>query len=126
MQTPLGSLRNLDLSDHEVCRRILELDKHQLVEGLVFESFFDQYLMSLPEVSAGTMHAVDVDTAVVRLSRRAAPGNNDLGAFVWARRKVAGLGCYIGALSAKMPAWLVKYGGCSGERPLLTRPVQGE
>ena len=122
MQTPLGSLRNLDLSDHEVCRRILELDKHQLVEGLVFESFFDQYLMSLPEVSAGTMHAVDVDTAVVRLPRRAAPGNGDLGAFVWARRKVAGLGRYIGALLAKMPVWLVKYDETDSE--FLAAPMK--
>ena len=41
METPLGSLRNLDLTDHGVCRRILSLDKRQLVERLVFESWFD-------------------------------------------------------------------------------------
>jgi hypothetical protein len=123
MQTPLGSLRDLDLSDHEVCRGILEFDKHQLVEGLVFESFFDQYLMSLPEVSAGTMHSLGVDTAVVRLPRKTAPGNGDLGAFVWARSKVAGLGRYVAALSARMPVWLVEYDEADGE--FLAAPMKG-
>ena len=109
MQTPLGPLRDLNLSDHEVCRTILALDKHQLVEGLVFESYFDQYLMSLPEASAQSMKPVDVDTAVVRLRRNADNPGGDVGAFVWARRRAAGLGRYIGALSTRMPVWLVEY-----------------
>ena len=109
MQTPLGPLGGLDLSDHEVCRAILARDKHQLVEGLVFESYFDQYLMSLPEASAHSMLPVDVDTAVVRLPKGHSSPASDVGAFVWARQRAAGLGRYIAALATRMPVWLVEY-----------------
>lgn len=44
METPFGQLATLDLSDHELCRRIISLDKQSLAEGLVVESVFDQYL----------------------------------------------------------------------------------
>ena len=123
MQTPLGPLRDLDLSDHEVCRAILALDKHQLVEGLVFESYFDQYLMSLPEASAQSMHPVDVDTAVVRLPRNPDGLEGDVGAFVWARRRTTGLGRYIAALSTQMPVWLVEYNTTDSE--FLAARVEG-
>ncbi|MFV0294973.1 MAG: hypothetical protein ACK5JT_02505, partial [Hyphomicrobiaceae bacterium] len=63
MQTPLGPLKDLDLGDHDVCAAILAEDKHQLIEGLVFESYFDQYLLSLTEASDQKVQLVDVDTA---------------------------------------------------------------
>ena len=122
MKTPLGTLRELDLSDHEVCRSILALDKHQLVEGLVFESYFDQYLMSLPDASAQSMQPVDVDTAVVRLPGNSGGPERDVGAFVWARRRATGLGRYIAALSTRMPVWLVEYSEPEGE--FLAAPVK--
>lgn len=104
METPLGTLRDLDLSNHEVCARVLALDKHQLVEGLVFESYFDQYLLSLTDASGAKVQLVDVDTAVVQL-----PYNEGLGAFVWARSRGPGLGRYLEALARQMRVWLIEY-----------------
>lgn len=105
MQTPLGPLKDLDLGDHDVCAAILAEDKHQLIEGLVFESYFDQYLLSLTEASDQKVQLVDVDTAVVSL-----PGRNaGVAAFVWARSRGDGLGRYLGALSSRMPVWLVEF-----------------
>lgn len=105
MQTPLGPLNSLDLTDHNVCAEILRQDKHQLIEGLVFESYFDQYLLSLNEASGEQVQLVDVDTAVVRLPE------GDLAAFVWARSRGPGLGRYLEALSSRMKVWLVDYSG---------------
>ena len=123
MQTPLGPLADLDLSDHERCGDILALDKHQLVEGLVFESYFDQYLMSLPEASGGSMRAVDVETAVVLFPKGNSRSASNVGAFVWARRKSAGLGRYLEALSVRMPVWLVEYTEADSE--FRAAPVEG-
>lgn len=105
MQTPLGPLNSLDLTDHNVCAEILAEDKHQLIEGLVFESFFDQYLLSLTAASGEQVQLVDVDTAVVRLPEGGGA------AFVWARSRGQGLGRYLEALSSRMKVWLVEYSG---------------
>lgn len=105
MQTPFGLLKDLDLRDHGTCARILSEDKHQLIEGLVFESCFDQYLLSLTEETGQTFQMVDVDTAVVSL-----PGQNaGVAAFVWARSRGNGLGRYLQALNSRMPVWFVEF-----------------
>ena len=115
MKTPLGPpLCDLDLSDQQVCREILSCDKHQVVEGLVFEHYLDQ--LSLSEASAQSMLPVDVDTAVVRLPKDHARPGSDFGAFVWARQTDgAGLDHYLSVLSAQMPVWLVQYNETDGE-----------
>lgn len=126
MQTPLGPLSSLDLTDHDLCARILAKDKHQLIEGLVFESYFDQYLLSLTEASGEQVKLVDVDTAVVRLPEGGAA------AFVWARSRGAGLGRYLEALSSRMEVWLVEYSEgeflaarfCDGQLQSERQPLQ--
>ena len=123
MQTPLGPLVEFDLSDYETCRRILAFDKHQLIEGLVFENYFDQYLRSLPQASEESMNPVDVDTAVVALPAKDERTGADSGAFVWARRRDVGLGRYLEALSGKMPVWLVEYNEADGD--FMASPVDG-
>lgn len=68
MQTPWGELGSLDLADHEVCRTILAGDKHQLAEGLVVESAFDQIFEDVPAHLEGAT-LLDVDTAIVDTKR---------------------------------------------------------
>ena len=123
MQTPLGLLADLDLSVHGRCGNILALDKHQLIEGLVFESYFDQFLMSLPEASGESMRPVDVDTAVVLFPEGKSHSGSNVGAFVWARRRSAGLGRYLEALSGRTAVWLVEYKEADSE--FMAAPVDG-
>ena len=102
METPLGRLRDLDLTDHDVCRRVLSLDKHQLIEGLVFESWFDSYLAALADADDAIV-AVDVDTAVVILP------DGKPAAFAWMRSSGLGVGRYLEALAGVMRTWLVRW-----------------
>ena len=104
MDTPLGPLRDLDLKDHDVCRQVLALDKHQLIEGLVFESWFDRYLTRLGDTDDAIV-AVDVDTAVVVLP------DGKPGAFVWMRSSGPGVGRYLDAMAGIMRTWIVRWEG---------------
>jgi hypothetical protein len=103
MQTPWGDLASLDLSDHEICRTILASDKHQLAEGLVVESAFDQIFDDVPAHLEGAV-LLDVDAAIVDTKRRDDPWH----AFVWARSRQAGLGRYLTALQSRFCVWLVE------------------
>ncbi|MBL3575603.1 hypothetical protein JMK10_00225 [Rhodovulum sulfidophilum] len=128
MKTPIGNLKDINLADHEICAQVLSEDKHQLIEGLVFESYFDQFLMSLSEASGEQVKLVDVDTAVVSLPRN----RRGLAAFVWARSKGDGLGRYLIALNRRMPVWLVSFSDgeffaapfSNGEIQDVYRPLQ--
>lgn len=102
MQTPWGDLGTLDLDDHEQCRTILASDKHQLAEGLVVESVFDQIFDDVPDHLDGAI-LLDADTAIVDPGR----GNEWL-AFVWARAQQPGLGRYLRALEKRFRVWLVE------------------
>lgn len=102
MLTPWGKLGSLDLADHEVCRTILAQDKHQLAEGLVVESVFDQIFDDVPAHLEGAV-LLDADTAIVDPGR----GQQWL-AFVWSRGPQPGLGRYLTALEKRFRVWLVE------------------
>lgn len=104
METPFGQLATLDLSDHELCRRIISLDKQSLAEGLVVESVFDQYLAAFPRDQGNETVMVDADTAIA-----ANPGDSKQFAFVWDRVSGQGLGRYLKALDHRHIVWLVRF-----------------
>lgn len=104
MQTPVGQLAQLDLSDHEVCQRILALDKHRLAEGLVVESLFDQYLAAFPHDQEDAPVLIDTDTAIATN-----PGSPVTCAFVWDRGNRSGLGRYLKALGQRYQVVLVRF-----------------
>lgn len=111
MQTPWGSLETLDLESHEFCRKVLASDKHQLIEGLVVESLFDQIFHDVPRFLNGAV-PLDVDTAIVR----AGSGSTSYFAFVWARKRQTGLGRWLKRLvHAGLRVWLVEH-----DEPLTT------
>lgn len=62
MRTPWGELKSLNLNDIELCGEILSTDKHQLIEGLVIERFYDKLLRSVGEIS--NTYLLDIDSAV--------------------------------------------------------------
>lgn len=102
MKTPWGDLGSLDLSNHETCRAILALDKHQLAEGLVVESVFDQIFDQVPSHLPGAL-LLEVDTAIVDPGRGA-----QWLAFVWSRGLQPGLKRYLMALEKIFRVWLVE------------------
>lgn len=118
MQTPWGELGSLDLADHEVCRTILAGDKHQLAEGLVVESAFDQIFEDVPAHLEGAV-LLDVDTAVVDTKR----SGDQWHAFVWARSLQPGLGRYLQALERRFRVWLVRTD--NPHTTFVAREVQG-
>ena len=122
MRTPLGPVDALDLRDHEVCAELLALEKHQLIEGIVFESVFDQHLGAVEAASDGTLRPVHVETAAVRLPSFAhdAPA---YGAFVWAKSMTGGLGRFLEALEARYRVWLVEWRGDT--RDFTATPITG-
>ena len=75
METPFGKLSTIDLDDTEVCLKILLEEKHQMLEGLVFEHLFDQILKPDKIEPAFTSVPVIV-TIAQRKEKRAC-------AFVW-------------------------------------------
>lgn len=104
MKTPVGNLKDLDLSDHDVCQSILTMDKHRLAEGLVVESLFDQYLAAFPQNGNHAPVLIDADTAIA-----ANPGRPDTYAFVWDRENRFGLRRYLIALGRRYDTWLVRF-----------------
>ena len=122
MRTPLGPVDALDLRDHEVCAELLALEKHQLIEGIVFESVFDQYLGAVEAASDGTLRQVHVETVMVGLpSDRRDP--QAYGAFVWAKSKTGGLGRFLQALEARYRVWLVEW--CGDTRDFTATLITG-
>ena len=120
MRTPLGPLQQLDLQDHDLCAELLAHEKHQLIEGIVFESVFDQYVTAMERESAGTIRPIPVETAVVRLPN-AGEDEYPYGAFVWAKRKTEGLGRFLKALEVCYRVWLVEWS--SDDRVFTATPV---
>lgn len=104
MRTPWGELQDLDLSDTRLAETILCSDKHQLVEGMIVECLFDQFLESLSEHVPGVI-ALNVETII---AQPRAYGDKKI-AVVWARKRVAGLGRYLQALERKFQVFLVEY-----------------
>lgn len=104
MQTPFGDLTRLDLSDHDLCRQFLALDKHRLAEGLVIESLFDQYLETFPGDQKDVPRLIDADTAIA-VNR----GDKVTYAFVWDRGSPVGLGRYLTALGQHYRVILVRF-----------------
>jgi len=94
MILPWGELESLDRNNLDLAYAILSHDKHSLVEGLVAECWFDQFVDKVIEASAGAAHLLDVETAIVEAYE---PARRSL-AFVWARSKGPGLGRYLRAL----------------------------
>lgn len=105
MQTPWGELRELNLEDHELAAEILSTDKHQLVEGLVVESLFDQIVSVLPADGCSTVIPLDIESIVVDTKRDI----ERLIVFVWARNRGEGLGRYLKALEHRFVPYLVTF-----------------
>ena len=103
METPWGHLKDIDLSDHELCEKILAEDKHQLSEGLVVENIFDQIVDAMPTVRPGS-RLLDIESAIV--DTRRSPDRWHV--FVLARSRGPGLGRYLSALERKSRPWLVE------------------
>ena len=122
LTTPLGPLTDLDLLDHDTCALLLSHDKHQLIEGIVFESIFDQYIAAMHRASDGALRPIPVETAIATLP----PGDHGApryAAFVWARTKTRGLGRLLIALEKHYRVWLVEWQAES--RNFLAAPVAG-
>ncbi|UBU64060.1 hypothetical protein FE249_21015 (plasmid) [Acidiphilium multivorum] len=105
MDTPWGPLAGLKLDDPEEAVKILAADKHQLIEGLVVESLFDQIVASVPESTEQKIIALDVDSAVIDTMRR----SERWLCLVWARTESEGLGRYLQALEKCVTPYLVRY-----------------
>jgi hypothetical protein len=105
MHTPWGELATLDLTDGDLCLEILASEKHQLVEGLVVESVFDQIFEDVPAYLEGAV-LLDAETAIVDTGR----GDDGWHAFVWVRdrERATGLGRYLAALGKRFRVWLVE------------------
>lgn len=88
MDTPWGPLAQLDPCNDDLAMRIIAEDKDTLVEGLVVEDLFDQFL----GLVGHGVSILDLETAI------AAVGSQRY-AFVWSRVKSQrGLGRYLNAL----------------------------
>lgn len=109
MDTPWGPLRELDLTDHDLCASILAEDKHQLAEGLVVENLFDQIIDAVPQSLPGAL-ALDIETAIVDTGREPDRWH----AFIWVRRQQEGLGRYLAALGQAFRTWLVRHDEAAG------------
>ena len=122
LTTPLGPITDLDLRDHDTCALLLSHDKHQLIEGIVFESIFDQYIAVMHNASDGALRPVPVETAIATLppSGLGAPG---YAAFVWAKTRTQGLGRLLIALEKHYRVWLVDWQ--SENRTFLAAPISG-
>jgi len=109
MQTPWGELGSLDISERGQAEAILCADKHQLLEGMVVECLFDQFLENLPSHLPGVL-ALDVETVIAKPAK-------DSGrtiAVVWVRKKTDGLGRYLYALETRCQVFLVEYTSSEG------------
>lgn len=102
METPWGNLADLDLQDRDLAFQILSQDKHQLLEGLVVESTFDQIIRPLATGTGPVLRPLDVDTVVAR-------GDRGWLAFVWARSPstTVGLGRYLLGLEQVADVYLL-------------------
>lgn len=118
--TPLGSLESLDLKNPQTSFDILAHDKHQVAEGMVVESLFDQIIERIPAAFTGEeTHILDVDTFVVRDPKMFTKSY----AFVlsWPERKRTGLGRYLKALGKVFTTYQVEYVDGVGFRTRLVR-----
>lgn len=104
METPWGLLHELDPHNPTLACEILSTDKHQLVEGLVVESLFDQIIGKLPSVGNSRDVSLDVETIVVQVTDAEEPWI----AFVWARARQSGLRDYLRALEQGFATYLLK------------------
>ncbi|MCG4453337.1 hypothetical protein LJY18_08460 [Pseudomonas sp. MMS21-TM103] len=106
MQTPLGHIADLDLDSVQTAYDILAHDKHQIAEGMVVESLFDQIIEYIPKVVGGeSALLMDVETFVTRDPEDFLK----LHAFVWPRTRGRGLRRYLDALSKGFNVHLVKW-----------------
>lgn len=100
-ETPLGPLSSLNLDSADTCMDVLSMDKHQIAEGMVVESLFDQIVKRIPPQVGGAVHVLDVETFV-------ASGKGSMYAFVWWREAGLGLGRYLKALENKFTVFGVR------------------
>lgn len=104
MQTPWGDLERLDLTDTVLAERILSGDKHQLVEGLIVESLFDQFVENIPN-HVPSILPLDIETIIVDRGR----DPDRWLAVVWARSKTEGLGRFLAALESRFTVFLIEF-----------------
>lgn len=116
-ETPLGLLSDLDLDSSETCLEVLALDKHQIAEGMVVESLFDQIMERMPSVMDGDVNVLDVETFI------ASAGGGGLYAFVWWRTAGPGLGRYLLALEKRFSVLGVRLSPDGGDFEVC--PIRG-
>ena len=105
MQTPFGLLSELDLKKPRTILEILSFDKHQIAEGMIVESIFEQVIDKIPEeIGAQKVSVLDVETYITREA-----DFKTVNAFVWERSRKSGLGRYLRALGRKFNVYLVRF-----------------
>lgn len=108
MITPLPPLVGRSLDDASTCLHILTHDKHQIAEGMVVESLFDQIIEFIPENLPGEVtHVLDIETFITR----SATDFNKAYAFILTRRGSypTGLGRFVSALQRGFTVYQVEY-----------------
>ncbi|UNK27725.1 hypothetical protein MNO11_23510 [Serratia plymuthica] len=105
METPWGNLHELNINDHKLAEKVLSLDKHQLIEGLVAECLFDQIMSVIPEELDEKVTPLNVDTIIVDTKRK----KERWVGFVWAKTRDTGLGRYLQALGKAVTVYLITY-----------------
>lgn len=103
MLTPFGYFSELKLNDIKTSYDILAFEKHQIAEGLVVESLFDQIIKKIPSCVEQEVSLLDVETFVTREK-----DFKTAHVFVWQRSSSTGLGRYLIALQKKFKVHLIK------------------
>lgn len=107
MLTPFGPLDQLDLKNPATSQEILSFDKHQVADGMVVESLFDQLIEIVPKnIKNAEVLLLDVETFITR-----EPDDfNNATAFVWERtQNKPGIGRYLLALERKFNVVLLRF-----------------
>jgi hypothetical protein len=115
LQTPCGSLSEIDLSDPLVAERLLGADKHQLIDGLVAEERFDEIIRNVVAAVAAVQTrgetsailAPNVETVIVR--RKLPNRSSEWLALVWPHQQREGLGRYLLSLQKGFRVVLIDY-----------------
>src|SRR5262245_24358460 len=114
VRTPLGPLSGLDLSKPDVRLRILALDKHQLIEGILAERSFLELVG--PAVSARDIEVVGLGGVSITSTAPCADGIPPRRhALVWVRRDSRTVREFLRGLARSCQVWPCIYDAESTE-----------
>lgn len=102
MLTRFGAFADLSPADPATTRMILDADKLQIAEGMVFSHMLNATLSRL--------RGFDDDARLLDVESALATIENNRHAFVWPHLDGPGLGQYLDSLAAHFTTWLVRLG----------------